>query len=352
MASTVIFAGSSPDSPVDWRRVGRSGDMIERGSSGLDGIETRDPVILVLPGYLVAAHEAHIPANSEREARAAAPFAIEDAVASDLDDLQITLAKSATKSADALRIVYAVDNATIETWVESVLATGATVEAVYADFTLTPKTEDGLSVLMLPDRALIRDGAWGVAVDSDLGQDVLDAMVAARAGDRPADILDAEDGFDVLARLAVVSGADDLMPKRFAPSSGGGTGLGTYLSAAAAGAGVLVVLTIVNLIEGRAYSAEADGIRGEAEARFMRMYPDVTRITNLRAQMRARGADSAARPDFLILSARLAVALNANDDVIIDALRFDDASGVVTATVRFSAYEDLSALRTSLEASG
>ncbi|MEO0755235.1 MAG: type II secretion system protein GspL, partial [Pseudomonadota bacterium] len=107
----IVFGGEAPDAPVTVCTVeGRSGvpqpNAPQFGDIGMCGGQD---IILVLPGYVITALEAPIAARSERQAPAAAPFAVEDDLASDPDSLHFALAPQARGDQTGLRTVLAMD---------------------------------------------------------------------------------------------------------------------------------------------------------------------------------------------------------------------------------------------------
>ncbi len=363
----VAFAGETLDAPLVWRRLTAQGAVAEAGTGALGSLASHgDPVLtLVLPGQLVSARDAHLPVRSERQARGAAPFAIEDELGVDPERLHFALAP-ARAGRDGRRMVYAADAELIERWTLAARDAGFGSPRLLADFMALPAREAGGTAVVLDDRIVLRHGDWGSAVDRALADVVLETLLERLGGAGAFETLASSDGlhvgriaqdrsdaspFDSLARGAVRT---DLVLRAAARASAGERdALARWRGPAALAASALLALGGANWVEARALMQEARTVRGEAERMFLESFPDVTRVTNLRAQLREmnRGGESGA-PDFLRLSAMMATGLDTVPEVEVDTIRYDEQTGVLTATVLFSSYDALARFRQSVEAAG
>jgi general secretion pathway protein L len=353
---TVAFAGSGPQAPLTWLFVSDGGRVRESCAGDLfDLAASADgEVIIVVPGTEVTAHAIAIAARSERQAREAAPFAVEDRLASDLDELHLALLPEERRAdTDPVRTVLVTSRALMDQWTRAVQEAGLSMTAIVPDYLLLPVQEGRASLASFEDRLLLRDGQWGAAIDAGMPGEFAEALIAQR--DLEPDRLAL--GTDEL-RAAMAANARAWGPILLSGDYGtrheGGAGTGLPWRSLAAAAGVLVALLIgQNVITGIGLSQQAEQIEAEAERRFRALYPEVGEVRNLRAQIRERaGADGGGQPAFLVLSSALAAAMEDHPELEIDFVRYNADSGEMTSSVFFSDYDDFAGFRERVEALG
>ncbi len=355
----VVFAGASVADLVDWRRVCDDGRVREGGAGELAALSEQGNarIILVLPGEQVTSLDVQIAARSERQLLAAAPFSIEDQLASDLEDVHVALNSADRRSPVSARVAYVTDRTQLGEWIETLKGQGLRPEAVLPDFLALPADGGTIVAAQLPGRMIVRDGDWGAGIDVALGHPIGEAVISARAAGRETRLLDGA-GEDLLDMLAVN-----------AARQSGGLLQGAFAvrgSAASPGfdrrrwglAGVLVALaaisvTALNLTEAVRLKSATTELREQTETVFRAAFPEAERMVNPRAQIRAMGVSQPGdAPGFLVYSAWLAGAVEAVPDVEIDSVRFDGQRDQLSANVIFSAYEQIERLRAHIEAAG
>ena len=175
----VAFAGEAPEHPLEWRVVSDNGDIKDRGAGSLDAFaRTRgDKTALVLPGMQVNCLNVALAARNERQARAAAPFAIEDDVAGDLENIHVALLAPSAEPQPGMRTRFATDTDIVAGWTGAFEALGGKLTRRLPDYMCLPSGDGDVSVALAPGRAIMRAGHWGAAVDEALGQTVLDAIL-------------------------------------------------------------------------------------------------------------------------------------------------------------------------------
>lgn len=124
--------------------IGGDGDLTLFRSEGESYLETdqvsgggprgRDAVVFV-PAVDVSVHRVSLPARNERDARRAAPFAIEDDIAQSPDEIHIAFGP---QDVDQMRTVYAVDVDVMAEWVETLERAGLAEAALVAPQALLP----------------------------------------------------------------------------------------------------------------------------------------------------------------------------------------------------------------------
>lgn len=351
MSSTrILFAGETPEAALQWRLVSRSGTVDARGDGSLADIAKAadDSVILVLPGTAVTAHEIELAARSERQTLEAAPFAIEDQIGSDLEDVHVALSPPGSS-----RTAFVVEQSSIQAWRDALADHGLDVARILPDYMALPDPQsDEVVLLDLPDRAVLRDGGWGASIDHQLGRQVVSAVLASRGEDRRVVSLDG-DGLDLLA-LGAERSEINLLQGQYAPRRAA-----SQVDFSRFGrAGVLAAVAAIGFVaytaaEGVVLRGQAETVTAETEAAFRSAFPEVERVVNPRAQLRTVGTQPTAdAPDFLILSGWLTRATEAEPGVSVEAVRYDSQTGELVASVGFRDYEVLGRFRSAIERAG
>ncbi|MEO1567785.1 MAG: type II secretion system protein GspL [Pseudomonadota bacterium] len=371
----IVFGGEAPDAPVTVCTVeGRSGapqpNAPQFGDIGMCGGQD---IILVLPGYVITALEAPIAARSERQALAAAPFAVEDDLASDPDSLHFALAPQARGDQTGLRTVLAMDKDLLGAWIGAASAAGARLKAVLPDYWCLPSVDDSITALGTEDRLVLRDGDWGVSVDGDMAEAVVPAVIEGRPNGREVSLVagfhhdvpslsaglqgqSTENLYAVMAQGAVKAGPGMLQggfAVRNRTAGDGASLIGALKWPSVLAAAATLVVSAVNVTNGLMLQARTEAVREETREAFLQAFPETQRITNVRAQLRqvSQGGPEG-RPDFLVLSGHMAAGLDAVDAVSIDSLRFDASTNEINASVVFDSYDALSRFRTAVESAG
>lgn len=349
-ATLIVFAGETPEAELAWREVSRQGEVTARGRAALGNIRevAQGAIILVLPGTAVTAHPLELAARSERQARAAAPYAIEDQIASELEEVHVALSPPGPD-----RTAYVVSNDVMTSWCEALASQDLQAAAILPDYLAVPVPEPGeIAILGASGRTLIRDGDWGASLDPAMSGELLDAVIASRGEDRRLAPLDG-DGFDTLAVCAANS-PHTLLQGRYAPRQRvERADLSRLRRAGLLAAAAALALIAYNLAEGVMLRSQAEQVAAETETVFLEAFPDVDRVVNPRAQLRTMAAQTGeSGPDFLILSAWLTQASEAEPAVSVEAIRYDQQTGELVANVGFRDYEALGRFRGVIEAAG
>lgn len=358
--SLVIFAGNSPQAPVDWRLV-RSGGAIAAGGTALladmSDIET-DHCVLVLPGDLVSAREIDLAARSERQLLAAAPFAIEEQIATELDTVHVAVSPASREAGSGQRIAYVVDAGLLSAWNAALGEAGFRPAVVLADYLALPAPAGRLVVAGLDDRILLRQDDWGAGVDRALGAGFLDAViemrVAASGGEVAGDDMAPDERLDQLASSAAQA-RWGLLQGRFATRNNTGPALGWKRLRLPATLAALAAISLValNLADGFRLRAGAQAFSERTESVFRAAVPEAGRVVNPRAQLRALVRDTGGgAPEFLILSAYVAEAAQAVPAIEVSSLRFDGQNGQLDISILFRSYDELGRFRDVIEQAG
>jgi general secretion pathway protein L len=353
---TVTFAGADPQSALTWLVVSENGQVRSEGSGDLEALETaaEGDVVLVLSGTEITAHEVAITARSEGQAQAAAPFAVEDRLASDLDELHIVLLPERRRGVEhRQRTVLAVSRTVMDIWTEAASEAGLSFAGIVPDYLLVPTDDDAARLIEVDGRILLRHGLWGAAIDPGMPQEFLDAVLAQRDAEPVRSRASAEEMRAEMAREAIgampclLSGPYGVRRQASAERAFPWRGL------VAASLALVALLIGQNLLVASDLSGKAREMEAEAERRFRAFYPEISEVRNLRAQIRERavGAEGG-QPTFLVLSAALALAMENHPELEIDFVRFNAETGEMTSSVFFTDYDDFAGFRSRVEAAG
>ncbi len=283
----------------EWNRSGRAAQasLSERGNRQAMLAAAQAPLTLLVDGRAVRTLEAAIPARSQRQAQQAAPFAVEEELADDLEQLQVVCGFLA---ANGKRAVAVVGQAFLRNALEPFTADGAQLARMLPDYLALPQRVGHWSVLKDGARLLVRTGAQaGFACDltlfdslaNRLGQDQRprgldlfgDVTVPGVFSDLPQQQHALPQG--VLALLAQgVSEANalDLRPAHY--RSDGRQRAGGLRVAAVLGLLALGVHLGFGLRETHGLQAALAATRTAQAATMRNAFPAITRVVNAEVQ--------------------------------------------------------------------
>lgn len=363
----VAFVGLSPEEGVHWRIVDGRGENVGGGEGQLDQLPRNigGSVHLVLPGQAVSTICAHVAAKSDKQLRSAAPYAIEDELARDLDDVHVSIGPKRTLTDD--RVFWIADHALLEQWREALAGVGLSIRSIHADHMLSPNVQDKIAYVDRGKAWLVKYDEWSASIDKSLGEPFLEAVCkqafeAANEGGEKQNwetaltAYESDDVLSLLASRAVERGPSLLQGdyQRGVEQSGSAFEFGTWkLPIGFTAAAALAVIGFA-AAEGAVLRAKTSDLRQETEQTFKQAFPQVSRVRNLRAQLRQQMANQGgvASGEFLVLSGLLANAVNTVDGVTVQSLRYDQQLSELQASVSFSSYEDMTQLKTVVEEAG
>ncbi len=122
-------------------------------------------VIGVAPGELVACHSAQIPGKKRRYAESALPYALEEKLTEDVENLHFKLL---SWQPDGVALAVVVSRENLSHWISSFSMNGLRLDAIVADYFLLPQHPKGQVTISLgqDDRVFVRRGKYqGFTVD-------------------------------------------------------------------------------------------------------------------------------------------------------------------------------------------
>ncbi|MEO0882948.1 MAG: type II secretion system protein GspL [Pseudomonadota bacterium] len=336
------FLPEDEETPV--RLVRLTSDGCEDVSRARDN----DEVILFTPGTEITIFQRPLPTKGDRQSRQAAPFAIEDDVATAVDELHIALGTE-PKDLTIPRDLHIVDLELMQAWKERLAVHDLTGAVLVAEHSILREGD----VLDIGPRIIGVSESGPFAVDASLPRDILAALVEGEAGSevRVADPL-----------LALAERCDEF-PGDLVNLLQGRFGQRTGLSFAdwrewRLAASIIFVCGIGLLASGyaniSATRAAADDIRSGISTSYRQAFPEAPNPADpVRAISRALGdANAGPAMDFLDTSAVLYAALAEVPNASLRAVRYDPRRGGYVASIAYIGYGDDAALQTALEQRG
>ena len=135
-------------------------------------------VCVLVPGTDVLLAEPDVPVRAGAKLQQLVPYALEEHLAADLDDLHFAIGK---RTGDSSRVpVAVVARALLNEWLAMLRASGIEPEAIYADSDLLPRNPGQAVVLLEEDAVLVRaPGASSVTLPADA---LAEALEIAQSG--------------------------------------------------------------------------------------------------------------------------------------------------------------------------
>ena len=404
MTDVLIFqppASARSDQTARWSVV-RDGAVVAEGeiASGASVQTPTDTVIahavMVLPSEDVFMRRLPVPGQSERDARRAAPFLIEDQIAQSLEDVEVSLGPV---GADGARWVAAVDRSLLGRW--RTLLSGLDVAELHTlpdGLVLTGHGGD-LTVMGYGDRVVFqtRAGDLGAKTETPDAARDLDAALAdpvcgaiephlltpVLAGlrqrvqprrvlisaeldpgplapvDTPIAVKRIETPDLRIAAAALPADTLEVLPAILGDTFAAKVDWSGILAPWrwAAGLGLAAVLGASALMMGQAAYLEDRAARFEAaqDAEFRALFPEA-RIVNVSAQMRQAlngvSGGGVGGTGFLPLASVLSQIVADVEGVRVDSLRYDASRGELSVTALYSGFGDFERLRNAAEEQG
>jgi general secretion pathway protein L len=298
MTDIGLVARRGTRAPYEWARVSRGAATSETVESGTadDLARAADgaSICVLLNGSDVRATRASIPARSLRLAQQAAPFAIEDDTAEDVEGLEVVCSEA---QADGTRTVLAARRDAVEALIGPLRRAGVRLERLLPDYLALPWESGTWTVLQDEDAVLARTGPHGgFRVERELFVPIARRLVAEGppAGIQCYGETPLPAGIDVTAHpmpvhaltlLAVHASRGhglDLLPPE-ARTRNGASRRGLLVAVALVGAAVVAHVAFTWYAE-RALAREVSRLRTAQEELVRRAFPDLTRIVNAQVQ--------------------------------------------------------------------
>jgi general secretion pathway protein L len=345
-----LLTGEDPDGPISFARLAPGRAETAIGILAVDqrgGAPAARPqrTILILPASLGRLTHAVLPARTEAQARAAAPFLLEETIATEGADLHYAV--GAAQNEDGQRLLAVIEKALLSKFLARCRGHGADPHIVLFDCAALRPEPGEAKALETDDRLVIgADGQGGVSLEPALGRalaprwlqslserlgsvayvgaDPIGFRVALQ-GQAQLRALPLEPAVEVLARDALMATAviPNLRQGEFAPGTarreGGGRGwrIAAFFAAAA-----ILAQGAAQGVAGHRASQEALRVEAAAQSAFRDLLPNFPEGGNIPATVRAL-QNSAARAEahpVLQISPALTEVLAGLPDARLDSL--------------------------------
>jgi general secretion pathway protein L len=314
----VIRLGSDPDQ-AEWLSVGATGcpSGAQRGPLAQAARQAAGRrVVALVAGTDVLLTRAELPGANRRRMLQALPYALEERLAGDVEQLHFA---AGGRESDNRLPVAVVARERMNAWCDALQRAGLHPQLLISELQALPWEADGWTVLLSPERALVRTGpAAGFAIEPDnllpLARLALRERIPASARLLESPGCDAaalctlleQSGVSVHTEPAgdsplgaaptqpAVPGAIDLLQGEYSRREQLGRRWRPWVPAAALLLVWLGVQAGITATEYRRLAAENEALAAATERVFRDAFPEVRRIVNPRVQME-RGIEELAK---------------------------------------------------------
>ncbi len=359
----VIFANDEPASGVDWRIVSDAGKVSARGNSQIHDLASikHDRLALILPGQQISSFRTKLAAKNLNQLRSIAPYAIEDEVGADVETLHVSVGypHSETQSYS----LNVISHEELVQWKSVASDLGLTVDKVIPDYYCLPREENDISFVQLEHSKVFRYRDWGASFDTDQDDQIIDRVMQSAV-----EQYDKDEGattrqyvditrsdlphLDVMAQLAISENYTLLQGKYENRASVGNVGLKEWRLPLGIAAAAMIGSIGFNVFQGMAFKKEAEELKEGIGQEIRRVFPEVKRIVNPRAQLKTLTASSGKGSIFLQLSGLISTGVNEVDGISVEVLRFDSRRGEMQVSIVYENYEQLSQFKQKIESLG
>lgn len=338
MAKSLLIAHGGPEDTLTQVDFDDAGNVIETRTTVLNALgQSVGHISLLLPGEDVRSWTLDLPAKSVREARDAAKFALDGKVAQALDEVHLAV----HPVAEGKWAVYVIAAKVLESWLEALAQLGVDPKFIGADYALLDHVPgvnrhavfNGRHILCLSD-------GQGLACDENLWSYLC------------AEFEDLRDERAFVFHPLNEENAVNLRQGRFKAASQ--KAYWPRLGPVGMGLAACLALLALSLPMARTWQDHriAQAYEEAALRQFQTALPEVKRIVNPQAQMRARLATLGEEAVELELIETVFKALQDVENVALVALRYDKGDGGIRVSFDFGSYEDMALLKSALQRSG
>lgn len=386
----VIRLDSASDESASWILADETGALLGAVTTGplqqAATLATGRRVIVLVPSTAVLRTRAEVPVKSSGKLMQALPFALEEQVADDVDDLHFA---AGAREDDRRVPVALVRREIIDGWRQRLAAAGIEPQSMYADSDAIGCTPNTVILLLQEDSAVLADPDGNLmAMDPDSVESMVDLWLARRQSDstdspplhvvvygspplldvftprleklRPqAQSLEfhalTEGPLPRLAARIVTTPGIDLLQGIYARRQNFMVWWPAWRVAASLLVGVLALGLVVQVFEIRSLRREVSLLDTTIEQAFHYVFPDAGPVSDPRAELSARllqlgEQNTASSREFLDTLGVLARALGPGSEIRIEA--FNYRPGSLDLRLRTPSVESLDRLQHSVTETG
>lgn len=329
-----------------WAKLGADGSVAAQGQAPLAEIPSGgERVIVLVPGEEVLLTQVEVPGHSRRLLAQAVPYALEEQLVEDVDELHFALGAVA---GDRVKVAV-VSRARMDAWLAELRQAGIEIERMVPDVLALPLHDDAWHVLRLEQRLLLRSGPQsGMVMDPDNAAFSL-AAALKEAEPRPTAlrIQDFSDSAEPLPELGVerlehpaaglplaalavafdAQQAINLLQGPYSRRERISRYWRPWRAAAALLAGFFVVQFVAGVVERQQLDAQQQALDTEIEQIYRQAFPEARKVVNARVQMERalaslRGGGSAEGGGFAELLAQAGRQFNAAAGLALQRLSY------------------------------
>ncbi len=366
-ARHIFLLGQNPDEKFRWAKF-EGEALVETGwVENEDGLSERsgdilasDRVTTILPGEQVAFRSIASPSKSPAKFSAAAHYLLEDELGESINDLHVV-----TVSNDKNGAAFAVKMRLIDSWLAFFRKAGIELDVMTADYSCLPIIDQAPTILLLNERTIVAVGQGGFSAENSLVEHLIpgtlemealessnvygmgDEMVRQGGPQYPNIRLLDTDGVMTLIDQGLKERAPgNLLQGKFKKSRDWRETISLWRRPAILAASLAVFTVAIFIAEGIRDLRIANTFERRS-AELLETYFPNAEVQNFRAY--ANEILSAKRgASFQEYSAIFTQALDANPEVRIDRLRYDDVRGQFVISVRSADDRSIENLRSAL----
>lgn len=355
----------------DWVLVDEQGQgksPVQTGAPDVGIINGVRRVVVLVPGAEVSVAEARVPGRNRQRLLRAIPYALEEQLATDVEELHFALGPA---SEEGQYPVAVVERESMDAWTALLREYGIQAEQLIPE-TLALPSDVGWSLMVDGETVLVRSGDYaGFAVDTDNLPVLLSLFQAKQQAPETARVfgstildlgaVDVEfidervQPLEVLARGWAQTPGINLLQGAYSRREEWGRLLRPWkASAALLLAGVILagVLTGLNYFH---LSQQSEQLSAEIEDVFRKAFPRAKRIVNPRAQMeqklkQLRHQAGGGNTDFLAMFAETASVVRATKGINVNGASY--RNGRLDLELQADSLQILDSLKQSLVSSG
>ncbi len=391
MTEYLVLRPGEPGQPSQWLLVDSTAGRYGRVSTGPLEQAARDaggrPVVVLVPALDVLTTHVRIPARSQTKIRAALPFALEESLAQDIDEMHFALG---TRDRDGHIPVVVTEKARLNEWLERLEQAGITPAKMQCESEALAVIPGTMSILLEGSMALFNDGgqmtfatenlkpsdvlvAAGQLGEADAGDDdqrsrhllvYCDAehktqlehdWIALQHELSSVDVKLLKDGaLPLLALTAVKSPGVNLLQGEYGKTAEYSTALRPWKTAAILLLGLAVAGLTAQGVDYWRLANERDALRQQFTTEYRRIRPgdarDIVDPLSTVASLRRSAGNNSAPPVFLQSLNALAAAVAGSEGTNIEAITY--RAGVVDIRLVAPDVETLDEIQQNVSSTG
>lgn len=337
----------------------------------VDWLTDPDNTVVFLPSQFVLVVNCEVPGRSTAQIRRALPFAAEEFVATDIEQMHI--AHGAIKAGTPV-LCNIVAHEVMQGWLECFKSIGVNPGAFILDAAVLPSDENTASVLFDGNTALVASLAEAATIDRGNLVFALNTLDVDHIVTINGELSDIERGqlennpevefapvsengvLDYLADRVPQANYINLLQERYKAIRPKSANAGRWRAVGALAAIWVVVAFLGMVVQGWWASSEAERLEAESYALYKQAFPRESQprsLDQLQRRMRAKLGQSGANGEssaFVGLTAQFA---NVIDDAgIVDSLSYSEQRQELTVELMLKSYADLDVIKDKLAGTG